>query len=364
MVKHNKYVAKILFLVPYPEGESPSQRFRFEQYYQILEKAGFQYQVQSFWDVKTWKILYQPGQKIRKGLGFISGIFRRLKILTILLKFDFVFIHRETIPLGPPWLEWLIVLMQKKIIYDFDDAIWLPNTSEENELAATLKWHRKVNTICTWSYRISCGNLYLCDYAFKFNRNVAYNPTTIDTDHVHNPVLFPRETSTGIVIGWTGSHSTLPYLESITPLLNELTDLYPMVSILVIADRPPESGLKNLIFKKWSLETEIRDLAMMDIGIMPLPDDPWTRGKCGFKALQYMAMEIPTVASPVGINTTIIDHGINGFLASTTEEWKKLLEKLILSPELRISVGKEGREKVTRNYSVRSNSASFLALFT
>jgi glycosyltransferase involved in cell wall biosynthesis len=357
---------KVMFLFPYPLGESPSQRFRFEQYFDVLKKAGIHYDTQAFWDLETWKLLYKPERKFRKALGFVRGVIRRFRVLLRLHSYDFVFIHRECAPIGPPVIEWLIsFVLRKRIIYDFDDAIWLPNTSAENRLAALVKWNIKVGFICSWSYKISCGNLYLCDYAYKYNRNVVLNPTTIDTENLHNPKFYPSSNSPAkIVIGWTGSHSTLKYLKQVEGVLLEIAKRHPEVTVEVIADRAPAINLPNLAFRPWSQETEIKDLAHFDIGIMPLTDDIWAQGKCGFKALQYMAMEIPTVASPVGVNTTIIDHGEDGLLASNAEEWNHHLETLIAKPDLRLKLGKKGREKVTRNYSVRSNADNFLSLFT
>jgi glycosyltransferase involved in cell wall biosynthesis len=356
---------KVLFLFPYPLGESPSQRFRFEQYFSILEKAGIHCTTQSFWDMEAWKILYKPGKTFRKAMGFMRGVIRRFKMLPTLATVDFVFIHRECAPIGPPLFEWLIaIVFRKKIIYDFDDAIWLPNTSEQNRVVSILKWHIKVHSICALSYKISGGNLYLCDYAYKYNRNIVHNPTTIDTEAVHNPKLFPKTNSNMIVIGWTGSHSTLKYLNKMEGILQEIEQKYENVQFTVIANEPPQLELKRMVFKPWSKETEIADLAHFDIGIMPLTDDIWSRGKCGFKALQYMAMEIPTVASPVGVNTTIIDHGVDGLLCQSGADWLKSLEELIQNPNLRNRLGKQGREKVIRNYSVRSNADIVLSLFT
>jgi glycosyltransferase involved in cell wall biosynthesis len=356
---------KILFLFPYPVGEAPSQRFRFEQYFPLLDNAGIHYVTQSFWDLETWRILYRPGKKFKKLLGFVRGIARRFRILFTVATFDYIFIHRECAPIGPPFLEWLIsMVFQKKIIYDFDDAIWLPNTSDENKIASMVKWHIKVNSICRWSYKISCGNLYLCDYAYKYNRSIVLNPTTIDTENLHNPKRYGPKKNNEIVIGWTGSHSTLKYLNKLEGILQELEDKYGNLIFTVIANQPAALELKRIRFKPWSKETEISDLAEFDIGIMPLTDDAWAKGKCGFKALQYMAMEVATVASPVGVNTMIIDHGIDGFLCNAGTEWKDALESLIQNPDLRSKLGKQGREKVVRNYSVRSNADNFLTLFT
>jgi hypothetical protein len=156
-------MAKILFLIPYPQGQAPSQRFRFEQYLGTLSKAGHTYDLAPFLSAATWTILYKPGRALAKAVGIAAGFGRRLGLLFRVPTYDFIFIHREAAPLGPPILEWLIAkAFRKKIIYDFDDAIWLANTSEANKLAAGLKWHHKVASICRWAYKNSSGNAYLC----------------------------------------------------------------------------------------------------------------------------------------------------------------------------------------------------------
>lgn len=357
---------KIQFLAPYPIGQAPSQRFRFEQYLSLLQERGFQISFQPFWDEKVWAILYKPGFVFQKTIGFIKGIARRLVILFQLSKFDFVFVHRECLPIGPPIIEWIIAkILKKKIIYDFDDAIWLPNTSEENKLAAFLKWHRKVASICKWSHKVSCGNSFLNNYALQFNTNATVNPTTIDTNHLHNPSLHTsQKRSTSIVIGWTGTQSTLVYLQPFLPILKKLSSKFPgQIRFLIIANKDPKLDVTFVDFVRWSKQTEMNDLLQMDIGIMPLSDDIWAKGKCGFKALQYMALEIPALASPVGVNTEIIDNAINGYLCKTEKEWFQCLEKLIVDKALRKEIGVAGRKKVAAHYSVSSNSSTFLSLF-
>ncbi|MCW5911999.1 MAG: glycosyltransferase [Cyclobacteriaceae bacterium] len=356
---------KILFIVPYPIAKSPSQRFRFEQYFQTLTQNGGQYHVQSFLDNEGWAILYQPGKGLQKFRVLVKGLFKRLIIPFHLHAYQFVFIHREAAPFGPPVLEWIIAkIFRKKIIYDFDDAIWLTDRKNESVWLRLIKWRSKVASICKWSYKVSAGNPYLCDFARQYSQNVVLNPTTIDTEFLHNPSLFQVTRNPGkVVIGWTGSHSTLKYLAEIEPVLAALEKKYPQMEMLVIADKPPRLSLHNLRFLPWSFEAEIKGLLEADIGIMPLPDDEWAKGKCGFKALQYMALEIPAVASPVGVNTSIIHQVQNGFLCTSTEEWTTRLELLINNKELRTQMGKAGRKTVIDHFSVVSNRANFLSLF-
>ncbi|MBX2917513.1 MAG: glycosyltransferase family 4 protein [Cyclobacteriaceae bacterium] len=356
---------KILFIVPYPLSKSPSQRFRFEQYFQILAQNNFTFHVQSFVDDGGWAILYQPGKGLQKFWVITKGLWKRMLIPFHLYFYDFVFIHREAAPVGPPLLEWLIAnVFRKKIIYDFDDAIWLTDRKNESYWFRLLKWRSKVASICKWSYKVSAGNLFLCNFARQYNLNVVLNPTTIDTEKVHNAALFKvNRNPHKVCIGWTGSHSTLKYLHSIEPVLATLEKKYPQLEFLVIADKAPELALQNLRFLPWSVETEISGLLQADIGIMPLPDDEWAKGKCGFKALQYMALEIPALASPVGVNIQIITHAQTGFLCSTNAEWEASLEVLITNSTLRTQMGTAGRAEVVNNYSLLSNCANFLSLF-
>lgn len=360
---------KVLFIIPYPVDEAPSQRFRFEQYIPFLGRQEIQYSLQGYLTKKNWRVFYGRSHPLLKVVALSSGFIKRIIALPAWLFYDFIFIHREIIPFGPPFFEFILAkVLRRKIIYDFDDAIWMTDKTHESWLEKKIRWRGKVATICRWSYKVSCGNEYLLTYAMQFNRNVVLNPTTIDTEQVHNKNLFSeilsnKKIKNEITIGWTGSHSTLKYLKIIEPTLQQIERKYPQVSFLVIANQEPDLQLKRMIFKPWSKENEIKDLLLVDIGIMPLPDDVWAKGKCGFKALQYMALEIPAIASPVGVNTRIIKDGENGFLCNQPEEWFECIEKLIINQNLRSDIGKAGRETVEKYYSVKSNTQTFLNLF-
>ncbi len=352
----------ILFLVPYPKAQAPSQRFRFEQYLKFLDQAGFTYAFSPFLNQQAWAILYKSGYTFRKITGVAKGFAKRFLILLTVQRYDFIFIHREATPIGPPVIEWIMAkLFRKKIIYDFDDAIWLPNTSASNRVVATIKWHQKVNSICRWSYKVSCGNAYLCDFARQFNPQVVHNPTTIDTVNQHNTLKHQLEKE--LVIGWTGSHSTLHYLYPIFPLLVALRKKYSF-KVGVIANAPPAFRADFIEFIPWNKASEIEDLLRFNVGLMPLTDDPWAKGKCGFKALQYMALGIPALVSPVGMNTEIVENGKHGFICATNADWYRYLEMLITKPDLREEMGKAGRKQVEDKYSVLSNQNNFLGLFS
>ena len=352
---------KIYFIVPYPHGEAPSQRFRFEQYLDLLRQKGFEYHISSFLDLEAWDILYKPGHYLSKIVKILSGFGHRFADLFKMSSYDFIFIHREASPIGPPVFEWIMAkVLRKKIIYDFDDAIWLANTSANNKIAAGIKFHGKVKDICKWSYKISCGNDYLADFARAYNSEVIVNPTTIDTVNLHNRIK--DQNTEHLTIGWTGTHSTIQYLDELVPILQKLEKTMRF-TFTVISNSPPEFELRSLKYVPWNKATEIDDLMDFNIGIMPLRDDKWAKGKCGFKALQYMSLGIPAIVSPVGVNTRIVDNGVNGIICQNNDEWEKALTEFIQDRSLRIKMGTEARKKVENKYSVLSNSANFTSLF-
>ena len=282
-------------------------------------------------------------------------------------------------------------MFRKKIIYDFDDAIWLSNTSQENKIAAALKCHSKVKWICKWSYKVICGNKYLAEYARQFNENVYVIPTTIDTEyHSKKNKVESRKSKvealkdgenqeprtknqesdqssifnlqSSIIIGWTGTHSTEKYLYQLIPVLQALEKSHAFI-FRVISNHNPQLPLKCFEYQAWNKDTEIEDLSQFDIGVMPLEDNEWAKGKCGFKGLQYMALEIPTIMSPVGVNEEIIHTGKNGFLADTEKSWFFALDQLICDSKKRKECGKKGRRTVEEKYSVKAISPFYSSVF-
>jgi glycosyltransferase involved in cell wall biosynthesis len=352
---------KILFIAPYPANESPSQRYRLEHYFPYLKENDISYSYKPFLNLSTWKILFRKGHYFRKAIGFCIGFFNRFVQLFSLYKYDYVYIHREASPLGPPIFEWVTAkIYKKKIIYDFDDAIWIPFSSEHNKLASRLKNFGKVAKICRWSYKISTGNDYLAAFAKQFNSSVFVIPTVVNTTAVHNQMQ-QQETTTP-AIGWTGSFSTLKYLDIILPVIRDLQEKYNFLFV-VIADKNPELPLRNYRFIKWSKDTEVSDLLSFHIGLMPLYNDEIAKGKCGFKAIQYMSLGIPAVVSPVGVNVQIVDEGVTGFVCDTADEWRHSIEMLLNNVQLRTNMGVAARKKIEYSYSVISSAPLFIDLF-
>ena len=178
---------KILFIVQYPNGISPSQRFRLELYEKTLKENNIDFHIQSFIDHSTRKIIYQKGHALQKVFGVIKGFLRRFGGLIKIPNYDFIALYREAAPIGPPIFEWIYAkIFGKKIIFDFDDAIWVPQVSENNKLKKIFRCSWKIKYICRWSYKVSVGNMYLYDFAKRYNKNVVLNPTCVDTVYRHN----------------------------------------------------------------------------------------------------------------------------------------------------------------------------------
>ncbi|UAY52247.1 glycosyltransferase [Ferruginibacter albus] len=355
---------KILFVVSFPKKLNSSARFRIELYEDILREHQFELTTKYFWSARLYSILYKKGNGVLKFLGLLAGFARRFALLPLLPKYDYIFILREATPIGPPIFEWLFTrVFRKKIIYDFDDAIWISQASKNNLIAKSFKATWKVGHICKWAYKVSVGNNYLYNYASNYSKNVFLNPTCVDTKLSHNSIKNQHLNGKRLVIGWTGSFSTLVHLNYVLEALQELEKKYDF-DFLVIADQNPALPLKNFVFKYWKEDSEIADLLESNIGMMPLYETDYTLGKCGFKLIQFMALGIPVVASPVGVNTKIIEEGIDGFLCQSKQEWIDSLEKLIVDHQLRERMGKKGREKIESFYSVESNKNNFLSLFS
>jgi glycosyltransferase involved in cell wall biosynthesis len=351
---------KILFLTVHRPDRSPSQRFRFEQYIPFLEENGYQCAHSFLLDAKKDKIFYSKG-KIFGKLGIVlSSIVKLWTLSSRANEYDFIFIQRETFMLGTIFFEKRFAKSRAKLIFDFDDSIWLLDVSDANKKLAWLKNPDKTSEIISLCDVVVGGNPYLCNYAKQFNKHVKLIPTTIDTIEYVNK----GNKNTTICIGWSGSLTTLKHFDFAVPILKKLKEKYgDKISIKAIGDANYKNEELKVISLPWKKENEVEELSTFDIGIMPLPDDKWASGKCGLKGLQYMALEIPTIMSPVGVNSEIIQDGVNGFLASTEEQWLDKLTQLIESKELRERIGKAGRRTVEEKYSIESQKTNYLKLF-
>lgn len=351
---------RLLAIVPSTYDTSPGQRFRIEQWEPLLKERGIEITYAPFEDERLHEVLYRSGNMGRKLKLVAGGFGRRLSLLNSVKDYDAVYIFREAALLGPPIIERLIKRKEVPIIFDFDDAVFVSYRSPSNGYLSYLKFAAKTRTICRLASHVMAGNPYLADYARQVNPNVTIIPTTIDTTK-YLPRVNPTAESVP-VIGWTGSFSTVQHLDTLRPALQKLAQ-QERFRLRVIGTPSYSVAGVDVEAIPWSSETELDDLQPIDIGVMPLPDDQWSKGKCGLKALQFMALGIPTVCSPVGVNTEIISDGENGFIAATEDEWVDKLGRLLRSAELRASIGQAGRDTVERTYSAISQSPRVCEVF-
>lgn len=351
---------RILFIATHRPNRSPSQRFRFEQYLNYLKQEGWEYDFSFLISESADAFFYQKGHFFRKLLIIINGWFIRLGNVLNANKYDIIFIQREAFITGTTFFERRFSKSSAKVIYDFDDSIWLSNVSDANKNWNWLKNSNKTKEIISVADLIFTGNQYLSDYAKQVNDNVVIIPTTIDTEEYQKI----HKENKKIYVGWSGSITTIQHFEYALPFLTELKNKYKdQIEIKVIGDGNYINRELDIKGIAWNKENEIEELSSFDIGIMPLPDDGWSSGKCGLKGLQYMALEIPTIMSPVGVNTEIIQDGINGFLAEDKQEWIEKISRLIESADLRDKIGKSGRKTVIEKYSVNTYKHKYLFYF-
>jgi glycosyltransferase involved in cell wall biosynthesis len=351
---------RVLALMPSLFDTSPGQRYRLEQWDPLLRERGVEITYEPFESAELHSLVYKPGLMSKKLPLVLRALRRRMSLIRNIKKYDLVYIFREAALLGPPIFERLIHQSGVPIVFDFDDAIFVSYRSPSNGYLSYLKFAAKTKSICRMSAHVMVGNPYLADYARQVNDHVTIVPTTIDTEKYQ--VIDARDNTRAPVIGWTGSFSTVQHLDT---LRSALIKLAAKESYQLQVIGTPEYKLENVDVRAqlWRADTEVNDLSRIDIGVMPLPDDNWSKGKCGLKALQFMALGIPVVCSPVGVNTDIIQDGENGFLAATDDEWLDKLTRLLRSQELRTKLGHAGRRTVEQKYSAISQAPRVYDVF-
>lgn len=344
---------RALVLLPYPTQRTPGQRFRIEQWAPRLREDGIDLEYSCFLRPETMDVLYRPGHFVAKTLALVRGYLRRLGDLRRLGRYDAVVVHRWATFYGPPWVE-SRAGRRLPLVYDFDDAIFVRQASRANAWTAAFKPRSKTAAICRTARHVIVGNEYLASYARQHAPAVTVIPTTIDTD-AYVPV--ERTPNPVPVVGWSGSVTTVPHLETIATALARVAQGADF-ELSVLGGQPRLAGCR-MTAAPWSEASELPTLRRFDIGLMPVPDDEWARGKCGLKALQYMALGIPPVVSPVGVNAEIVEDGVNGFHARTESEWVDRLLRLISDADLRKRLGTAARQSVERRYSAKVQAPVF-----
>lgn len=345
--------ARILALTKYGD-KAASTRQRLLQYLPALEHVGVSVKVQPLFGNTYLSELFAG-----KGRSFWSiahAYAHRLLSLRDLSSFDAIFVHCEAFPYLPSIFENAVAQRARRLIFDYDDAIF--HQYDQHQLGAVRRiLGRKLQPLLRRADLCICGNRYLQEYASAFCRKTLVIPTVVDANRYASakPTWRARP-----VIGWMGSPSTYQQLEPTLRILKDARDKLG-VDFCVIGSGRMGTGDDGVRYIGWSEESEVDELGAMDIGIMPLPDDPWARGKCGYKLIQYMACGLPVVASPVGVNSEIVEHGVNGFLASTRTEWVEAIGALAGDTDLRRRMGAAGREKVSRSYSLKAQAPRMTA---
>ena len=313
---------RVLFLIQ--SWERPSSRYRVLQYLPYLEKMGVQTKVITYpQDIRGHAKLYREG-------GY----------------YEVIFLQRKR---PNPISLYLLRRRANGIVYDFDDAVMYRDSTASSPYSWTRQ--RRFARIVKASDHVIAGNSFLRDHAQRYNVSVTVIPTAID---IRKYTIKDYKKGGKITIGWIGSSSTLPYLSEIKGVFEELGRKYDNIELKIICDSFFDCKNIPVIKKDWNATDEIKDLKSLDIGVMPLRNDPWSWGKCGLKILQYYGVGVPVVCTPVGVNRDVVQDGVNGFWAMTHEEWIEKISLLIEDPLLRREMGTRGRELVQRSFSVQA----------
>jgi glycosyltransferase involved in cell wall biosynthesis len=331
-------------------------RLRTLQYIPYLESCGIEMHVSPFFPDEA--ILDLEQHKRRRASMVASSIARRLGALSTARNYDAIWLEAECIPLAPWLLERSLLSFAPPIVVDYDDAVF---HNYEKFTAPIIRqiMNGKIESIMAFASVVIAGNAYIADRAKRAGaKRVEIVPTVLEPERYSVPDRNGRKTKT---IGWIGSPSTAPYLLEIATVLRDV-QRETGARIVVMGSGPFNIPGVKIEVLKWSEDTEADAAASFDVGIMPLPDRPWTQGKCGYKLIQYMASGLPVVASPVGVNSAIIIDRKTGFLASNAQEWKNALVTLLQNEDLREVMGREGRLRVLSDYSVSVTAPKVAAI--
>jgi glycosyltransferase involved in cell wall biosynthesis len=319
---------KVLFLI---QGwDVAASRYRVLQYLPYLEKQGVAYQVTTY-------------PKSRKEY---AKLFRGFK------DYNVIFLQRKRF--NPPFLQ-VLRWLAKGIVYDFDDAVMYRNSTAPSPYSRTRQ--RRFARIIRAADYVIAGNTFLRDQAARFTERVTVIPTAIDRERYSAKDYRKRKKKT--TIGWIGDHGSIHYLMKLRPIFEKLGEQYPYLELKIICDTFFDCKNIAVVKRRWSQEEEVEDLRSLDIGVMPLVDDPWSWGKCGLKILQYYGVGVPVVCTPVGVNRDVVQDGVNGFWAMTEDEWITKLSTLIGDYSLRQKMGVQGRELVRESYSIQGCAPKF-----
>lgn len=346
---------KVLLLSRYG-NLGASSRIRSYQYIPFLKSQGIEVTVAPLLEDSYIKNLYTG--KAKNFSAIVAAYLRRIGHLLKSRRFDLLWIEKEIFPWLPAWGEILLGYSGIPYIVDYDDAIFHRYDMNSNTIVRSFLG-QKIDVVMKHAAVVVAGNEYLGDRAVRAGaKRVEYIPTVIDLNR-YNPIDKENNIFT---VGWIGSPTTAKYLQLIREPLAEVCR-NSKSRIVLVGSGDIEFKEASFVVESWSEETEVSSIQRFDIGVMPLTDEPWEWGKCGYKLIQYMACGLPVIASPVGVNQKIVEHGINGFLAETPEKWVRALRSLRDNVDLRERMGKAGRIKVESQYCVQVTAPRLEALF-
>lgn len=280
--------------------------------------------------------------------------------MTRIRKYDLVYVHLWVTPLGPPFFEWIVSLLAKKLIYDIDDLIYLKPKSKANPLVNLFKSANKSKVLMKNADHVIACTPHLDKFVKQFNPRTTDISSTIDTQKYIPKVSYDIKGQ--LTIGWSGSYSTSKYMYILSKVLSRLREEIDF-RLLVIGDEKFNIDGIEVEAIPWKEESEVEDLSRIDIGLYPLPNEEWVLGKSGLKALQYMALGIPTIATAIGANFRIIENGVSGILVNNEEEWVHAIRLLACDVNLRKEIGQNARERVEALYSIEANKSTYLSIF-
>lgn len=333
-----------------------STRQRFVQYHPFVERSGIDFTYYPLFDNDYLAAMLRDGKKpFRIALRSYA---RRLSDMSDAGGFNATIVHCDLLPYLPALLESVFLRAKVPIIYDFDDAIFHQYDNHSSFLVRAVLG-KKLQPLLSRAVLATCGNAYLQAYAARFCRHTEVVPTVVDSSiYIPRTAGHPRGP---VTVGWIGSPTTWQFVRPVLPVLRDLAEELDL-RIRVVGAGVKEDSLRRFEFLEWNEAQEVEMIQGMDIGIMPLPDEPWARGKCGYKLIQYMGCAVPTIASPVGVNASIVDHRVNGFHARTKQEWVDAIRGLCGDPRLRRDMGARGRLKVEEAYSLQAHGPRFAAM--